>query len=155
MSHDRGCFKCGDDLPPRKTGCSRTDCPYRPKTAGDDVAGVPGVTVIVHSSGLLREALKKSEKLVADSIRKALRDAVAEGHLGPRKPLLSIPAQKLWKNVQKSERFYPWTPKPSKYMQELIDAGLVVTSGRVIKMGSFFTPKGVKPFTVEEFPETD
>lgn len=31
MSHDRGCFKCGDDLPPRSTGCELHYCPYRPK----------------------------------------------------------------------------------------------------------------------------
>lgn len=28
MSHDRGCFKCGDDLPDGKT-CTKTDCPYK------------------------------------------------------------------------------------------------------------------------------
>lgn len=32
MSHDRGCFKCFDDTPPRRLGCGREDCPYRPET---------------------------------------------------------------------------------------------------------------------------
>lgn len=52
------------------------------------------------------------------------------------------------------EHFYPHlggdTATPA--MQELIDAGLVVSGGRVAKIMRCFMPKGTTPFKIEKIP---
>lgn len=40
MSHDRGCFVCFDDLPPRRLGCGLRECPYTPATEEEIKAAV-------------------------------------------------------------------------------------------------------------------
>lgn len=50
--------------------------------------------------------------------------------------------------------FYPCDisgPIP-KAMQELIDAGLVQSGGRVVKIARYYVPRGHKPFVLDAMP---
>ena len=61
MSHDRGCFKCGDDS--KGHSCSQQDCPYREKIRVD-----LGTARLI--AKLIRE-LEDAEKIVKER-KKAL-----------------------------------------------------------------------------------
>ena len=135
MSHDRGCFRCFEDS---RSDCGRSDCPYKTK----------GVQVVVRNPQLLQKALRDAGPKIERAIREAISGIVSQ----PVKPQLSKRAAALWANVQKSTQYYPWTPRPSRYMQELIDAGLVTEMGRVVKMARYFVPRHSRPLQVEKFP---
>lgn len=69
-------------------------------------------------------------------------------------PKLSKRATKLLHRLY-DEHFYPHDgadAPPGSAMRELIDAGLVVSGGRVARIIRCYLPKGVKPFKVEHFP---
>lgn len=70
-----------------------------------------------------------------------------------KRPPLSPKAQKLWKRIQHGAWYSTSSPRTPAAMQELIEAGLVVTGGRVKSMESCFVPKGTKPFKLERYPE--
>lgn len=61
MSHDRGCFRCMDELPPRRTGCGRMDCPYRPETQQELTARVARDS----ERELRRQAEEKKRRMLA------------------------------------------------------------------------------------------
>lgn len=65
---------------------------------------------------------------------------------------LSKPARKLLARVSSSRYYYRWRPPAGRYMQELIDAGLVVHGGRVNQISAFWMPVGVTPFQMEKYP---
>lgn len=71
------------------------------------------------------------------------------------KPKLSKRAIKLLNRLY-DEHFYPHTGEDAKEgsaMRELIDAGLVVSGGRVAVIRRCYMPVGVKPFKVESYPD--
>lgn len=71
----------------------------------------------------------------------------------PKHPTLSKRATALLHRLY-DERFYPdATNCVGPVMQELLDAGLVVSGGRVAKIVRCYMPKGVKPFKCEKYPE--
>lgn len=66
---------------------------------------------------------------------------------------LSKPAQRLWERVQKPGCWYPCKfSQTGKYMQELIDAGLVVCAGRVKVIVGCCVPVGTEPLQQERYP---
>lgn len=69
------------------------------------------------------------------------------------KPQLSKRATEMLHRLYEG-RFYQAFTKGHipKAMQELIDAGLVTTGGRVARIVLCYVPKGTKPFSVETMP---
>lgn len=65
---------------------------------------------------------------------------------------LSRRAQKLLVKVRAGEFYEAYSKQTPKAMQELIDAGLVIVMGRVVKVAAFYVPTGTKPFKLEELP---
>ena len=66
---------------------------------------------------------------------------------------LSKRAQKMLERLRKGA-WYTWDPrKTPKAMQELAEAGLVDTRGRVASIVRCWVPVGYKPGTPEVFPE--
>lgn len=66
---------------------------------------------------------------------------------------LSKRATKLLHKIYEG-RFYPDTTNMvGPVMKELLDAGLVVSGGRVTKIVRCFMPRGVKRFMIEKYPE--
>lgn len=48
--------------------------------------------------------------------------------------------------------WYPWSPKPTRAVQELIDAGLVKEMGRVNVVRLCYVPVATTPFQMEVIP---
>lgn len=66
---------------------------------------------------------------------------------------LSPRAFALWCRVANSARWYPLhDPHMPKVMQELWDAGLVTSMGRVALIKACIVPVGAKPFEIEKYP---
>lgn len=69
----------------------------------------------------------------------------------PPKPL-SNRAEKLLERVERGEFYKQFDPKLPKAMEELVQAGLVGTAGRVVLVERFYVPeKGYKPYEREVF----
>lgn len=67
--------------------------------------------------------------------------------------MISKAAQKLLARVRNPNRFYRCKyPMPGRCMQELIDAGLVESGGRVNVVVACYVPVGTTPFHPEQFP---
>lgn len=68
----------------------------------------------------------------------------------PAPPVLSPRAQKLYDRLL-AGHWYSWgDDRTPKSMQELLDAGLVGTLGRVEKVRRCYVPAGSKPFQLEQ-----
>lgn len=66
---------------------------------------------------------------------------------------LSKPAQRLWERVQKPGHWYRRQfPQAGKYMQELLDAGLVTYGARVNVISACYVPVGTEPLQQERYP---
>lgn len=66
-------------------------------------------------------------------------------------PKLSKAAVKMLVRVYEGH-FYPWQPEPHGAMRELVDAGLVVSTGRVALLKSCYVPPGTRPAKLEAIP---
>lgn len=65
---------------------------------------------------------------------------------------LSKRAQNLLYRVRKGAFYRPWSPDLPKAMKELEDAGLVVTTGRVVVVERCYVPaEGYAPYVPERF----
>ena len=66
---------------------------------------------------------------------------------------LSKPARKLYSRICDAKRFYPaYHTTPGRYMQELLDAGLIVDQERVKHTQVCFVPTGTSDFIRDKFP---
>jgi len=64
---------------------------------------------------------------------------------------LSRRARKLLDRIHGGQ-FYKWTPEPGPVMQELLDAGFIGTSGRVVLIERCYVPRGFKSISKETYP---
>ena len=64
---------------------------------------------------------------------------------------LSRTARKMLDRIH-AGHFYKWTDEPGPVMQELLDAGFVESSGRVVVVERFFVPKGFRSVSHEKYP---
>ncbi len=65
---------------------------------------------------------------------------------------LSTRAKALYHRVCDPYRWYLWTPKPGRYMQELLESGLIGSIGRVNMVTRAFVPHGTRPLKYEKYP---
>jgi hypothetical protein len=112
--------------------------------------GTDDPAFVIEQNHTIRDVLRHLLKEVpADELRYQLDD------LSP--PVATVPLSKSAQNMLTRLRkgaWYTWDPnKMPKAMQELVDAGLVTTGGRVKVATRCWVPVGYIPARMEQFPE--